>query len=52
MSGKEYNCDRCEEYVPDGSGMYWEDDRLCSECYDKVGDEQYCAIMDSTDERK
>lgn len=29
----EYNCDKCETYVPDGAGQYDGDDRLCADCH-------------------
>lgn len=35
----EYNCDFCDEHVPNGSGMYLGnagDDRVCEECYTMI----------------
>ena len=42
----EYDCDRCQEYVPDGSGLYFGDDRLCEICYIQVVDEAETAIIE------
>lgn len=33
--GHEYDCDRCGITVPDGSGIYHDNDRLCYECAEK-----------------
>lgn len=35
--GSEYDCDHCDEYVPDGDGRYVDklDARLCDRCYIK-----------------